>query len=205
MDSDEKVAFLIDLFPDEEIEFIFNEFLINSGDIDETVNKILSHRSSNENEDYYNLDDEIGSYKKTNTNQFDYLVETFPEIEIEAIEAFLLTRDRDSDSGEFKDDFEELKNEFIQLKRDTQTNTKKRDNNMKMNLSDFKKLFRNSSSCDLEIINNSKDRAHDRSYSFQSTFDNVTFFFTCKQELNVNVSDITFCFLHITIFCFDLF
>ena len=182
MDSDEKVAFLIDLFPDEGIEFILNEFLINSGDIEQTINKILSNRSNNDNEDYYNLDDDIKSYNKTNTNQFDYLVEKFPEIEIEAIEAFLLARDENS--GELNDDFEGLKNEFIQSKMVTQTNAKKcrkKDNNMKINLADFKKLLTNSNSRDFEIINNSKNCAHDLSDSIQSTFDNGNFFFTCKQ------------------------
>lgn len=126
MDPDEKVAFLLELFPDFDIEFIFDTLLKNNCDLDETIKSLLD-----------SPDDFIE--KQT---PFDYLIKTFPDVEIEAIEAFLLTQD-----GADENDLSKLESDFMKQFSGSvglQHKPRDRDRDLKMKLSDFSALLKTS-------------------------------------------------------------
>lgn len=152
-DPDEKAAFLFELFPEEPLEFIYNTLLNNNCDLDESIKVIL--------EKDYQFDQD-----SQDESVFDHLVNTFPDVEIEAIEAFLLTQDE-------SDDIETVVKEFIkQSSLPTSPGGKPgRDRNLKMKLSDFKAVLKTSNE---EISDKRwwKLVEHDRK--------NKTFVFTCK-------------------------
>ena len=86
MDPDDKAAFLLELFPEESLEFIYSTLLSNNCDLDESIKVILGND--------YELDQD---FLVESESPFDHLINTFPDVEIEAIEAFLLTQDESVD------------------------------------------------------------------------------------------------------------
>lgn len=138
---DENVALLSELFPDKDLELILDSFLQQDGNIDDTVKLLLNYQ-----------DHPI-------TNPFDHLVRTFPDVEIEAIEAFLLTRE-----SQLADDLELITKEF--MKQTTGGASKPRDRPLKMKLFDFGALLKTSNDETL------------RNYSYRKSGNGFTF--TCK-------------------------
>lgn len=139
---DENVALLSELFPEKDLELILDSFLQQDGNIEDTVKLLLNYP-----------DHPI-------TNPFDHLVKTFPDVEIEAIEAFLLTRE----SSQSADDLELITKEF--MKQTTGGASKPRDRPLKMKLSDFGALLKTSNDETL------------RNYSYRKSGNG--FNFTCK-------------------------
>ncbi len=116
MDIDDKVALLSELFPDARLEFILNALLNCDGDLEMAMSTILKNDSD------------------LQISPFDHLITTFPDVEVESIEAFLLINSHD--------DLDSLTRDF--MKHFQQTPKKPRDRNLKMNLSDFNSLLRTS-------------------------------------------------------------
>lgn len=153
-DPDEKAAFLFELFPEEPLEFIYNTLLNNNCDLDESIKVIL--------EKDYQFDQD-----SQDESVFDRLVNTFPDVEIEAIEAFLLTQDE-------SDDLETIVKEFVKQSRSSLPTSpggkSARDRNLKMKLSDFNAVLKTSNE---EILDKRwKLIEHDRK--------SETFIFSCK-------------------------
>lgn len=158
MDPDDKVAFLLELFPNENIELIYAVLLNNNCDVDESIKAILDKDYQSDHKSDY----EYGS-------TFDHLVNTFPEVEIEAIEAFLLTQDESSD-------LKTIVNEFMkQFHTDGRSPVSARDRNLKMKLSDFNAILKTSS----EELFDKRRLLIDS----ESKYNSKEFLFTCKQRL----------------------
>ena len=126
---DENIAFLSELFPDQDLEFILDSFLRQNCNFDQTIKFLLS-------------DHQIESKPLC---PFDHLVKTFPDVEIEAIEAFLLTQDESKD-------LEILEKEFMKQMTVTSslTRSKPRDRPLKMKLSDFNSLLKTSKDANIK-------------------------------------------------------
>lgn len=123
---DDKIALLSELFPDLDLEIILDSFLQQDGEIDETIKLLLGHQDPF-------------------TNPFDHLVKTFPDVEIETIEAYLLTRESQSD------DLELITKEFM---KQTTLVLKPRDRPLKMKLADFGAILKTSNDGFVETGNN---------------------------------------------------
>lgn len=131
MDTDAKIAYLLELFPETDPTDLLNYLISNEYDVDLTIKLILDQDLSKPQ----NL-----SYPSA----FDYLVVTFPDVDIEAIEAFLLARNIEN-LNEESASFDELAKEFMkQTDNSFPRSTSKRQNNLKMTLSDFSALLKTS-------------------------------------------------------------
>ena len=151
-DIDDKVAFLSELFPNESLELIFNSLLEADGDTEMTISLILADEDNPKN-------DEL--------SVFDHLVNTFPDVEIEAIEAFLLIHADDLSSE--ATDLNSITRAFM---KQLQKTKKARDRDLKMKLSDFNSLLRSSNESNWIRTNyNKKVGAGKESRAFE---------FTCK-------------------------
>lgn len=140
MDIDGKIALLSDLFPDQDSEIILDSFLKASGDFDETVVKLLL----NEN---------------IIMSPFDHLIRAFPDVEIESIEAFLLTQDETNDLERITTDF--MKQSSYSSSSSNNSNytnfskkktSKSHDRPLKMKLSDFGALLKTSNDLDIKPL-----------------------------------------------------
>lgn len=151
MDPDDKAAFLFELFPDEPIEYIYNILLDHNCDLDSTIKSVLDKDSDQEG--------------TAPVSVFDRLTLTFPEVEIEAIEAFLLTQDESNNLDSIIKEFMKQINAPL-----SPTCKSPRDRNLKMKLSDFNAILKTS---DEEILQ--------RRLNFYSR--NELFEFTCIQNL----------------------
>lgn len=157
MDPDDKAAFLLELFPAESLEFIYKTLLSNNCDIEESIKVILA------NDDQFDQDFLVES-----ESPFDHLINTFPYVEIEAIEAFLLTQDESVD-------LEIIVKEFMkQSSFPISPGGKSRDRNLKMKLSDFNALLKTSK----EEIFDQKTKIVD--YESSKKGESELFIFTCN-------------------------
>lgn len=127
MDPDDKAAFLFELFPEESLELIYSTLLNNNCDLDETIKVIL--------ENNYQFDQD---FPVESESPFDHLINTFPDVEIEAIEAFLLTQDESADLETI------VKGFMKQTNFPVSPGGKSRDRNLKMKLSDFNAILKTS-------------------------------------------------------------
>lgn len=154
MDIDDKVAFLSELFPNQSLEFILNSLLKSDGDFDVAMNLILQDSDDAESMQY-----------NSSPTAFDHLVNTFPSVEIESIEAFLLINDHLSDQK----DLDLITREF--MKHQSTLPKSPRDRNLTMKLSDFNSLLRTSN--DLKKIPNQQTYLSSSSICYSHSF-------TCK-------------------------
>lgn len=155
-DPDEKAAFLFELFPEESLASIYSTLLNNNCDIDESIKSILDKDNPLSEPDQDSKDESV----------FDQLINGFPDVEIEAIEAFLSTQDESAD-------LETILKEFTkQTSAPVSPSFKStRDRNLKMKLSDFTAVLKTSSEENFEnrLKTNSRGRGSD----------NEAFIFTC--------------------------
>lgn len=160
-DPDEQVAFLSELFPDLAIELIFNSLLQNNCDIDEAIKSLLD------------------PVDHVDQNPFDYLISTFPDVEIEAIEAFLLTHEGEDE------DFDGIEDDFMKqfaLSTGSPRKARDRDGDLKMKLSDFSALLKTSRDIQQTNQKNSWQPFRRNSTSTDS------YNFTCKQNCHYSQS-----------------
>lgn len=150
MDPDDKAAFLLELFPEESLESIFNTLLNYNCDLDQSIKAILEK------------DQDIAS---ESISAFDHLVNTFPDVEIEAIEAFLLTQDESTDLETIVKDF--MKQSSFPISPGSAL-----DRNLKMKLSDFNAILKTSNE---EIL--------DKRRKFIDNRDREIFTFTCNKKV----------------------
>ncbi len=128
MDDDwDKLCLLIDMFPDQNFDSLVSFFQEHGGDLEAVTNAIIGTQ-----------------YPR---NGFDHLVATFPNLKVEAIEAFLVANEP------VPEDFTELESLLmVSLNKAV----KAKENSLKMNLSEF-----------IKVIDN--DNVNDRSNSWTTT------------------------------------
>ena len=111
------------------MESIINLFLWADCNIDETIKLLLN-----------------GAVGSIDFSPFDHLIKTFPDVEIESIEAFLLTQDEISHLDAIEKEFMKqtgLTNQNNVSEKNA-SHVKSRDRPLKMNLSDFNALLKTS-------------------------------------------------------------
>ena len=142
-DFDANIALLSELFPDLPPEIILNSFLQQNCNIDDAIHLLLHSQ----------IDPVISS-------AFDHLLKTFPDVEIEAIEAFLLTQETQSD-------YETITKEFMkQMNSNIRIANSPRDRPLKMNLADFGALFKSSNEKASFNYTRSNSRSQRNDFSF---------------------------------------
>jgi hypothetical protein len=140
-DDWDKLCLLIDMFPDKDFEFITSIFQEHDGDLGAVTNAIIGSQSP--------------------CNGFDHLVSTFPNLEVEAIEAFLIANEP------LPQDFSELESLFmISLLNKP---AKPKEKSLKMNLSDF-----------IKVVNDDRSAGCSVSGKCSSYCTTDNFLFSCK-------------------------
>lgn len=170
MDTDRDLAILIELFPDVPIEEILNEFLICNGNLDLAISKLLGEASQgnhlNDQEHHEELEPD-----NVNTHLFHHLKDSFPDVEVEAINVFLATITESLEEEEQKF----IVGEFMRQCSGTQT-PKSSKSNLKMKLSDFEALLKTSS----ELT-----ASHRKPNLQDSRNQQQTFIFSCTRKIVV--------------------
>ena len=148
---DTDIALLSELFPDRDLESIINLFLWADCNIDETIKLLLN-----------------GAVDSIDLSPFDHLIKTFPDVEIESIEAFLLTQEETSDLEAIEKEFMKQTGGRILTNQNYSSQVKSRDRPLKMKLSDFNALLKTSK----DAVQKNRPVKYSRSTTF-----------TCKSNL----------------------
>lgn len=190
---DEKLSVLIDLFPSDDFEDLLMQLEASDCDLENTINFIISQ-------------------KNTPTDPFNHLIKTFPDIEVEAIEAFLLTTSYDS---EFEDmdhqDHEEITQMFMKQQSHKHDYSREmipfspvrrqKEKDLKLSLSEFQTVFSDKNK-HKHINNNnvcwSKTSSSHQSSVFQND-NSLNFKFTCKPPIRNHHF-----YLHVYLFSFRI-
>lgn len=112
-DDWDKLCLLVDMFPDTDFDILVSLLQEYNGNLDSVTDSIVGTGQSPR-------------------NAFDHLVATFPEVEVEAIEAFLVANEP------IPQDFTQLESIFMVA---LSTTGKIKERSLKMNLSDFIKVI----------------------------------------------------------------
>ena len=141
-DDWDKLCLLIDMFPEKDFDYLVDIFQENGGNLEAVTNAIIGSQSPR--------------------NGFDHLVATFPNLEVEAIEAFLIANEP------VPEDFAELESLLMVSLNKT---AKAKEISLKMNLSDFIKVVNDDRSAPWNVAG--------RRPSYSNT---DVFSFSCKSK-----------------------